>query len=315
MPLVGSTAFPSAGDVMSLVRSHLNDADVPAVNIISPNGAVRLTDSVTITTTAAHGIQVGNIVQIANVIDTSFNGTFLVLTVPTSTTFIYSQVAADANSGTGTVSNIIQGDVFTDTVLLPFVNSAYRKVQARLLQTGSKTTNRAFELVLPPGTTDINDSSLVQLPVDFLAPRTIQEKIDGQPYYGSPMRQVDILPSGPQQTYNYVWTWANESILFPGSFNTLDIKIIYFQATLNILTSSISTILIRGSEDCIANWAAYLAARSRGSNQSAAFKSDFEESMHELQNMQAHSRQYKPARRRNYNRNRSNWNAGNWGSA
>lgn len=66
-------------------------------------GAVRATNVVTITTTAAHGFIAGDSVVVAGVTDASFNGTFTIATVPSTTTFTYAQVAGDATSGNGTV--------------------------------------------------------------------------------------------------------------------------------------------------------------------------------------------------------------------
>lgn len=310
MPVVGSTALGTAGDCFSLIRAILNDADVPTISIVSPTGAVRLSNQVTITTTTAHNLQVNNIVQVANVLDSSFNGTFQITAVPTSTTFTYAQTAADASSGTGTVSNIVQGDVFTDTVLLPFVSSGYRKVQSRLLMAGSKTSTETAELTLPIGTTEVSDTSDPQLPVDFLAPRIIQEKISGQPYYGGAMSQVDVLPSQPQQAYNYYWSWKDESLFFVGSVNAMDIRLRYYKAVTNAITDASSTIYIRGGVDAVAFWGAYLAAQSRGSSQTLAIKGQFEEAIGELKNMQAHARNYVPGRRKCYGRSRT-WGWGN----
>lgn len=75
------------------------------VSIVAGNGAVRNNNVVTITTTAAHNLVVGQIVTISGVADTSFNGTFFVQTVPSTTTFTYSQTASNATSGGGTVSS------------------------------------------------------------------------------------------------------------------------------------------------------------------------------------------------------------------
>jgi hypothetical protein len=65
----------------------------------SPTGAVRSNNVVTITTTAAHNIYPGASVTIAGVVDTSFNGTFVVQSVPSPTTFTYQQLGAASNSG------------------------------------------------------------------------------------------------------------------------------------------------------------------------------------------------------------------------
>ncbi len=73
---------------------------------ITSTGAVRSNNVVTITTTAAHNFVVGQAVTISGVTtDTSFNGMFFIQTVPSSTTFTYSQTGSNATSGGGTVSS------------------------------------------------------------------------------------------------------------------------------------------------------------------------------------------------------------------
>src|SRR6266567_604032 len=140
MPVLATTAFSQASDVFSLVRSLLNDADIPSILAITATGAVRSGNAVTITTATPHGLQISMLVQVGNVSDTSFNGTQTVASVPTSTTFTYNQALANANSGNGTVAILIQGDWATDAVLIPFANAAYRKLQRRMWMAGSKTT-------------------------------------------------------------------------------------------------------------------------------------------------------------------------------
>ncbi|MCL6566171.1 MAG: hypothetical protein K6U09_07085 [Acidobacteriia bacterium] len=74
--------------------------------IASSNGAVRSNNVVTITTTSAHRLSVGHRVIILGVTDATFNGTFTVASVPSSTTFTYNQNGPDASSGGGSVNNI-----------------------------------------------------------------------------------------------------------------------------------------------------------------------------------------------------------------
>ena len=57
----------------------------------------------TLTTAVAHGLSVGKTVNITNV-DTTFNGTYVVLSVPTTTTFTYSKTATDVASAAVTSS-------------------------------------------------------------------------------------------------------------------------------------------------------------------------------------------------------------------
>ncbi len=70
----------------------------------SPGGATEAGNTVTITTTAAHNLHVGQTVTIAGVAEPLYNGTFAVLSTPTTTTFTYTNPNAGlAGSGGGTV--------------------------------------------------------------------------------------------------------------------------------------------------------------------------------------------------------------------
>src|SRR5713226_6606267 len=85
------------------IKKKITNGNVQVATIAS-NGAARSTNVVTITTTMAHGLSAGQTVVIAGVGDSSFNGTFTVSTVPSTTTFTYAQTGTNATSGGGTVS-------------------------------------------------------------------------------------------------------------------------------------------------------------------------------------------------------------------
>jgi 6-phosphogluconolactonase (cycloisomerase 2 family) len=72
--------------------------------IVANTGANRSGNVVTITTTAPHQIFAGQSATISGVANTTFNGVFTVVSVPTPTTFTYNQTAANAISGGGSVS-------------------------------------------------------------------------------------------------------------------------------------------------------------------------------------------------------------------
>ncbi len=102
------TVSPAAV-IIALNGTRLFTATVtgaPTIAIASTNGAVRAASVVTITTTAAHNLTVGQSVTVAGVTDATFNGTFTVTATPTATTFTYAQGGLDATSGGGTVTNI-----------------------------------------------------------------------------------------------------------------------------------------------------------------------------------------------------------------
>lgn len=92
----------------------------------SPGGAVRTSNVVTITTSAAHGFTTGQTVVIANVVPvgaTSFNGTFVIASAPLTTTFTYAQTAANDTGGKGACSVVTDGSRIKVTgggVALPY---------------------------------------------------------------------------------------------------------------------------------------------------------------------------------------------------
>lgn len=270
----------------------------------------------TITTAVAHGLQQGSIVQIGSVSDVSFNGTQTVVSVPTSTTFTYNQTGANVSSGNGVVSILIQGDWATDAVLVPFANAAYRKLQRRMWDAGSKSTSTEVILTnVAANTQQLSDTSTPQLPVDFLAPREIFERITGSGtgFIGFvPMKPVDVLPNVPQAGYNGVFTWYGDTLNFLGATSALDIRLRYFVG-FPAISDATSVITVRGAMDPIAYWTAFLAASSRGANNAAIFATQFEDAIREFLTMQVHARQYLVSRRRPYRGGRSRFGYG-WGS-
>lgn len=140
------TVAPKAAQV-SLGGTQQFTASVTNGNVqvatIAPNGAARATNTVTITTTSPHSLNVGQSVVIAGVTDSSFNGTFTVLTVPSTTIFTYSQTGIDASSGGGTVS---AGQVKWFVNDVEGGNAASGTISTQGLYTAPSTT-------LPPTTT------------------------------------------------------------------------------------------------------------------------------------------------------------------
>ena len=97
--------------------------------IVAGTGANRAGNVVTITTTAPHQIFAGQSATISGVANTTFNGTFTVKSVPSPTTFTYSQTAANAVSGGGSVSVVA-----TTAQLLTFPNLASGESRTALLR-------------------------------------------------------------------------------------------------------------------------------------------------------------------------------------
>jgi hypothetical protein len=70
----------------------------------APTGAVRASNITTFTTSATHGYVIGDIVVVTGVTDATFNGVFVVLSVPTTTTLTVANPGVNGNSGSGTMT-------------------------------------------------------------------------------------------------------------------------------------------------------------------------------------------------------------------
>lgn len=102
-------AVVTPGQLGSLSIVDLNRQNIATIATAANGGAVRVAGSVsstvTITTTAAHALQVGQVVSIGGIVDPSFDGYYTVSSVPTSTTFTYSQGPAAPAASSGALAS------------------------------------------------------------------------------------------------------------------------------------------------------------------------------------------------------------------
>lgn len=75
-----------------------------SAKIVVTTGASRAGGVVTITTTAPHGLTLGQKATVTGVVNSSFNGTFVVTSIPGPNSFTYNQALADATSGSGSIT-------------------------------------------------------------------------------------------------------------------------------------------------------------------------------------------------------------------
>lgn len=97
-----------AGGATKLFKLDTSDLSLDNVSKASRSitTVARTSNVTTITTSANHGYSVGDTVTVAAVTNTGVNGTFIITTVPTLTTFTYANAGTDIVSGadTGTVT-------------------------------------------------------------------------------------------------------------------------------------------------------------------------------------------------------------------
>jgi len=193
-------------------------------------------------------------------------------------------VGSSAYNTAGQITSLVrsllndsQGNLFTDTLLLPYANSAYRKVQRAignaggggfiqddvlLVVTAVAETDTSLQVSITDATAPLN-----QLPTDLLVPVKIWER----PNLSTDdfLEMVDLsqhggLPSRPQNITLSVWEWRADGIYFIGATQGTQIRLRYSKAYPD-LTDSTSPVLVRNAQEAIAYATAALAAWSRGS--------------------------------------------------
>jgi hypothetical protein len=173
--------------------------------------------------------------------------------------------------------NDSQGNLFTDALLLPYVNSAYRKMQRAIANAGAGGFIQDDVLLVVTAVTQTDTSLQVsitdatappnQLPTDLLFPLKIWERPNGSTQ--DFLEMVDLsqhggLPSRAQDVTLSVWEWRADGIYFLGATQDTQIRLRYLKAYPD-LTDATSPVLVRNAQEAIAYATAALAAWSRGS--------------------------------------------------
>src|SRR5574340_184931 len=102
--------------------------------------------------------------------------------MPVVQTTAYDQAEAPLTLARSLV-NDAAGAVFSDAVLMPFLNSAYRSLQRQLAEAGVSVFVSQIDLDMPLTNgvtpTQLSDASAPQLPTDLLVPHELWEQAAG----------------------------------------------------------------------------------------------------------------------------------------
>lgn len=192
--------------------------------------------------------------------------------MPVVPTTAYSQ-AEDALNLARALVNDTAGAVFTDMLLMPLLNSAYRGLQRELAEVGVSVLAEQQDLDLEPDPasgvtpTEISDSSSPQLPTDCLVPHMLWERATANTTdvfvpmekFTSGGGMLNLQPS----TYLRLWEWREDKVNLIGATQAITVRIRY-EKVLPELTLGTDPVQIRSSIDPLAYATAALAARSRG---------------------------------------------------
>jgi hypothetical protein len=192
--------------------------------------------------------------------------------MPVLPTTAYSQ-AEDALTLARALVNDTSGAVFTDTLLMPLLNSAYRGLQRELAENGvsvlMEQQDIELDLVGTTGVTntEISDVSSPQLPTDCLMPHVLWERATANTCdvfvpmekFTSGGSMLNLQPSA----YMRLWEWREDKINLIGATQSITVRMRY-EKVLATLTLGTDPVQIRSATDALGYATAALAARSRG---------------------------------------------------
>src|SRR5580658_10108465 len=198
--------------------------------------------------------------------------------MPVVPTTAYSQ-CEDALNLARALLNDTAGAVFTDTLLMPLLNSAYRALQRELAENGVSVLVEQQDVALATDPTsgitpiEISDVSSPQLPTDCLAPHKLWERSTcnttdvfvPMEKFTSGGGMLNLQPS----SYLRLWEWREDKINLIGATQSITVRVRY-EKVLPILTLGTDPVQIRSATDALGYATAALAARSRGARALAA---------------------------------------------
>lgn len=216
-----------------------------------------------------------------------------------------------------------QGQKATDTNLLPFVNSAARRIARELANNGQTTLiEDEYIVTIPPvlisdpgqqvqlsfsGVSgNVTPTSSPTLPQDLIFPLVLWERTTGSVENFGLMEDRTAsggLTSRQQGISLGDWEWRTDSIFFMGSLLARDVRMRYMASTLSfalqngIITGQLGEL---DAIDAIAYWAAAAWLKPRGSSIADAYATVSENLIAQLVSGVVRQQQYSPKRRRPY---------------
>lgn len=193
--------------------------------------------------------------------------------MPVVQTTAYDQAEAPLTLARSLV-NDAAGAVFSDAVLMPFLNSAYRSLQRQLAEAGVSVFVSQIDLDMPLTNgvtpTQLSDASAPQLPTDLLVPHELWEQAAGSADLMIPMEKITGgLPNLQPGAFLRMWEWREDAIQLTGATQETTVRIRY-EKSLPAIVLGTDPLQIRSSIDPLGYAVAAMAARSRGAQALAA---------------------------------------------
>lgn len=184
-------------------------------------------------------------------------------------------LAQDVFNAVRALLNDQNNTMFSDTVIMPYLNMALADLRVRFQAYDIPVVNRTETgLEIPAETTEIifnATSPAPSLPKDLIEPLELYERTSGVDENYIPMQRVQFLPPFVNRTNNLIyWAWQDQKIKFIGANADVEIRIDYTSMILPKVTDKDDQIDVLSSQPFLNYRTAALVSSFIGENVSRA---------------------------------------------
>lgn len=335
---VQTTNFPAVRTVTQLVRSLLADEPLAPGYPFQPLSVVAAAGIVTATFATPPGFIPNDELLIAGFSVGAHNGSFPAGMVSGNQVLWQNSAAPNGSAGTlGTVQGYGTGNRYTDPLLMPMVNSAYRAIQRALRGIGSTEFRTGQAFVTIPGLNAADPTTTVLLgyggltinsdatpspafittpvsvlPSDCLMPRKLMEAPTGSGDIF--IEVVDLTETGglPSRAQGWTlgsWEWIGDQIALIGALQSNDLRIEYDRSLPPVATGA-DQLMVLNSEDYHAYSVCALLSPGRGGKNGQTYQQMAEDAKEKLIGSYVRPQQFKSRRSRPFSSRRGYPNPG-----
>lgn len=198
--------------------------------------------------------------------------------------------------------NDISGQVFNNTILLPYLVTAWETLQSEMQDNSLPTTMEVSSvLAITAGATTISGSSSPALPADFVEPISLHERPVGSTIWSEMTKGSVHPPSSRLYPELFAWDWREDEIKLFGATTDRQVLIRYIK-NLPSISGANTDLPVRGCKLYLGYKTAAEAAEDIGQNRTRAdrLESKAEMELRKFINIRVKGNQGTPVRRRPY---------------
>jgi len=206
-------------------------------------------------------------------------------------------IVSDVTALARVLLNDVGDQLYHDSVLLPFVQQAYREAQKELTLNNIQVTNE-ISSVLPIASGDNPELDETDI-ADLILPLSLSERAQGSSEQFISMTKTDWEPEIDKTDTLLFWNWRENAIKFRGANTNREVKVKY-RKSLPALETGSSLIRINDCLDFMAAKTAAIAASVIGGNQTRAgiFDGKAKSDLSIITSLEIKATQQLPARRK-----------------